>query len=225
MNKTQLFLLHYAGGNRYSFRFMFDFLKDFEVVPLELPGRGDRMGEQLLTNFDQAAADCCRRMAARLRSPKYIIYGHSMGACLGLRITGLMEERSRPPAYLVVSGNPGPGIGAEKERYLLSREDLIADLKKLGGVPQQVIENEELLEFILPILRADFEVAERNGMESEPPVNTPIHAIMGDEEEYVENIFNWQRFTCGRLDCETMRGGHFFIFDHAEKIASIIKHK
>lgn len=224
MNKTQLFLLHYAGGNRYSFRFMFDFLKDFEVVPLELPGRGGRTEEHLLTDFDQAAVDCCQQIVARLKSLQYVIYGHSMGAYLGLRITGMMEKRRRPPAYLIVSGNPGPGIDAEKQRHLLGREEFIEELKKLGGVPQEVIEHEELLEFILPTLRADFEVAGRNGMELEPPVNTPIHALMGDNEEYVEEISNWGRFTRGRFDYETMQGGHFFIFDHPARLAETIRH-
>ncbi len=52
MKKTQLFLLHFAGGNYYSFRFMFPQLNEFEIIPVELPGRGKRMKENLLKDFD-----------------------------------------------------------------------------------------------------------------------------------------------------------------------------
>ena len=49
--KPQLFLLHFAGGNKYSFNFLKKYLESaFELVSIELPGRGDRMSEKLITD-------------------------------------------------------------------------------------------------------------------------------------------------------------------------------
>src|ERR1043166_8245649 len=87
MKKPQLFLLHFAGGNCYSFQFMMPLLRDFEVVSLELPGRGKRINEPLVTNFDLAANDILRQLRQKLASSSFLIYGHSMGAYLALRVS------------------------------------------------------------------------------------------------------------------------------------------
>jgi len=201
-------------------------LKDFDVVALELPGRGRRMGEQLLTEFDAAAEDIYRQIKARITSPAYIIYGHSMGAYLGLRAANLLQRSGKPPAYLIVSGNPGPGIPERdpgKRRYRLRGEAFINELKDLGGMPDELLEDKDLFEFYEPILRADFEVAEEHHLENEPPVELPLFAMMGAEEEKAEEISNWKNFTTGDFDAELMAGRHFFIFDQADRISFIIK--
>ena len=54
--KPQLFTIHFAGGNCYSFNFLKQhFDPYFEVVALELPGRGKRMTEPLLKDAQDAA--------------------------------------------------------------------------------------------------------------------------------------------------------------------------
>jgi len=202
---------------------MLPFLKDFDVIPLELPGRGKRIQEDLVKKFDIAADDLYNQMITKLRSGQFLIYGHSMGSYLGLRIANMLAKVNRYPSCMVLSGNAGPGIDKREKRYLLAHERFMEELKRLGGVPREVYDHEELLNFLLPILRADFEIAEENGLECEPAVNVPIFAIMGDEEDYVNEISNWKRFTYSRFDYKVLSGGHFFIFNHPCEIANIIK--
>lgn len=224
MKKTQLFLLHFAGGNCYSFRFMTPLLQDFEVIPLELPGRGKRMRESLLNEFDEAAIDLYNQIIANLTTTSFLIYGHSMGASLALRVTNMLEKAGRYPAGVIVSGNAGPGIASpdKKVRYLMNRPDFVEELKRLGGVPPEFLENEELFSFFELILRADFEIAERNDLANEPAIKAPIYAIMGSSEESVADINNWLRFTIGRFTAEVLDGDHFFIHRHPQHIANII---
>jgi external thioesterase TEII len=85
-----------------------------------------------------------------------------------------------------------------------------------------VLEQEELFNFFEPVLRADFRIAEVNGLANEPPVQSPIYAIMGDEEEQVEEIDNWGKFTTGYFQSAVMKGNHFFIYQHSNRIAGII---
>lgn len=223
MNKAQLFLIHFAGGNSYSFRFMNLFFKDFEIISLELPGRGKRVTEQLITDFDQAAQDIFNQIRKKRIDSKFAIYGHSMGASLALRVTKLLENINDCPACIFVSGNPGPGVSDNKKRYLLEKKEFIEELKKLGGVSDELIDNRELFDFFEPILRADFEIAENNKLEFETAVVTPIYAMMGSEEGMVEKISNWSNYTNAHFDYEIMEGDHFFIHNHASKIARIIK--
>ncbi|MGB8191596.1 MAG: alpha/beta fold hydrolase [Chitinophagaceae bacterium] len=225
MKKPQLFLLHFAGGNCYSFQFLMPGLREFEVIALELPGRGKRMGEPLLKDFDSAAKDIFRQLSAKITSPEFMIYGHSMGAYLTLRVANMLEKTGKSPACIIVSGNAGPGLSErnEKKRYLMETPDLKEELKKIGGVPTELLEHEELFGFFEPILRADFEVAENNGLDDEPPVNVPLYAMMGSEEEEVEEIANWSRYTTSTFKSEVLQGDHFFINKHPKRIAEIMK--
>lgn len=223
MQKPQLFLLHFAGGNCHSFQFMAPWMKSFDVIALELPGRGRRMDEELLHDFDMAAADLYRQVIQKIRLGSFLIYGHSMGAYLALRVAGMLEKAGKFPAYLIVSGNAGPGIHEQKKIYLLEQAAFLEELKKLGGVPDEFIGNAELLEFFEPILRADFEIAERNDMQDEPAITAPLLAMMGSSEEKIQEISNWGRFTKSEFRHELLEGDHFFIHKHPEKIARLIR--
>ncbi|HEY0067307.1 MAG TPA: alpha/beta fold hydrolase [Flavisolibacter sp.] len=217
--------MHFAGGNRYSFQFLIPHLTGFDVIPLELPGRGKRLGEPLLKDFGQAAEDMFRQVKQKLSTAPFVFYGHSMGAYMALRASNLLEKEGRLPVALVVSGNAGPGLpGREKKRrHLLPREDFKEELKKIGGVPAEFLENDDLLNFFEPILRADFEIAEEHGMEDEPPTGAPLFALMGSEEENAGKIANWSRFTRSAFRSDILSGGHFFIQKHPQRVASVIR--
>jgi external thioesterase TEII len=225
MRKVQLFLLHFAGGNSYSFQFINPMLSNFELIPLELPGRGRRMAEPILRDFFEAADDIYRQLNEKLVGDKYLIYGHSMGAFLGMRVAAMMDKVGKPPAYLFVSGNPGPGIEREEKDYLLPDDEFVQMLKEMGGLSPELLENQELLDFFLPIIRADFEVTGKIDPPAEEPINAPIYAMMGSDEDEVEDIDNWKRFSKVLCETEVMPGDHFFIHKHAQKIAKLINDK
>jgi external thioesterase TEII len=224
MKKAQLFLLHFAGGNSYSFQFMLPFLESFDVVPLELPGRGRRVKETLLTDFDLAVTDYYQQVQARMTGEPFIIYGHSMGAALALRLANRLIRNKKSPVSIVVSGNAGPGVRHTNDMYLLEQQEFIAELRKLGGLPDELIDSEELLHFFMPILRADFQVCEINNLGDDDKIDVPIYAIMGDKEEEAKKIANWARFTSSHFYHEILPGGHFFIHHHPQKIAYAIRH-
>ena len=84
-------MLHFAGGSCYSFSFIAPILESqFEVIQLELPGRGKRMDEVLLTDFDAAARDVAQQILEKLDDQDFLIFGHSMGASLSLRSVNLL---------------------------------------------------------------------------------------------------------------------------------------
>lgn len=222
--KPQLFLIHFAGGNCYSFQFMKAELSAFEVIPVELPGRGKRMQESLLLEFDAAAADVYAQVLKHLRAPVFVIYGHSMGAYLALRVTNMLEKKGLYAAALVASGNAGPGIreSGHVMRHLMPHEEFITELRSIGGVPDELLINEELFSFYEPVLRADFRISETSNMNGEPAVSCPVYALMGTEEEQTEKITNWANYTNAGFRHEILEGNHFFIHRHSSRIAAVI---
>jgi surfactin synthase thioesterase subunit len=224
--KTQIFLLHFAGGSCYSFDFLKNDIQDnFECHALELPGRGKRNQETYLFKKTDAILDYVNQIKKlRNKNQPYMIYGHSMGATLGLSVVQKMEEHLDPPLILVVSGNPGPGVSYnDKERHALSDSDLKIELRSLGGVPEEILEDPDLYNYFSPIMRADFEILEKyKHSEIGLIVNTPIFAIMGDKEETVTDIANWRKYTNRKFDYRILPGNHFFIHRQVKPLAKII---
>ncbi|WP_025742950.1 thioesterase II family protein [Aquimarina pacifica] len=233
LDKTQIFFLHFAGGNCYSYDFLkktMGFDTNFELISLELPGRGKRLHEDILVDFNAAVLDYYRQIRELRNDKPYMIYGHSMGATLGLFLTKKLEEVFDPPLSLVVSGNAGPGVieidenGIEviKKRYLMNDEDFKTELRRLGGIPEEVLQSEELYEFFSPIMRSDFEVLEKENIDQDIQLKSPIYVLMGSEERNSKNIKNWERFTTSKFQYKILEGNHFFIHKHSDQIANII---
>ena len=224
--KIQIFLLHFAGGSCYSFDFLKNYIQNsFEYHALELPGRGKRNLERHLHKKTDAIDDYVSQIK-RLRNSNqpYIIYGHSMGATLGLSVAKKMEEQLDPPHILIVSGNPGPGASYnDKVRHSLDDSEFKEELRSLGGVPEEILEDEDLYNYFSPIMRADFEILEKNKLsEVGLVINTPIYAVMGDQEETSKDIQNWELYTSGKFDYQVLPGNHFFIHNQVKTLAKII---
>jgi external thioesterase TEII len=222
MEKTQLFLLHFAGGNIYSFRQLIPFLNEFDVIPIELPGRGKRANEDLLYDFDAAVTDLLQQIITRRSPARFLLFGHSLGAYLTLPLALRLAEKSDPPAIIFVSGNAGPGSNSDRHWHTLNDKDFIAKVTTLGGMPPELFKETELLDYYLPIIKADFHVAEKSP-DKYKVINIPIYAMMGNKEENAGNIHNWRRFTTAPFQFSLFEGGHFFINSHSQKIAETIK--
>lgn len=221
--KPQLFLLHFAGGNQYSFQFLIPLLESqFECIPLELPGRGQRMKEPFVNSMDAASDDYFKQIRAKRNKQPFFIYGHSMGALLGFQVAVKLESIGEPIASLVVSGNAGPGVGRRKERSNMSDTDFKAELKIMGGIQDELLNNRELFEFFSPILRQDFKIVESDNGSNKSRVICDIHAMMGDDEPDVQQISNWDMLTKGNFTSATYTGNHFFIHNHANEVSSQI---
>lgn len=222
----QLFLLHFAGGSVYSFDFLKkNVRKDVDFIPLELPGRGKRYHEELIKNKEEAINDYCNQIRLLRNGRPYLIYGHSMGATLGLSVAAKLEAAGDAPLKLIVSGNAGPGVKKEQSiiRYLLDDFEFKKELKELGGMPYEVLENNDLYNYFSPIMRADFECIEKYFFsEKGIQINTPIHAIMGSEENTSDKIENWKNFTTSDFEYTILKGNHFFIYDHPIQLLNII---
>jgi surfactin synthase thioesterase subunit len=220
--KPQIFFLHFAGGNKYSFKFILPFLNQFNVHCLELPGRGMRMSEKLVTEFDCAVNDYFGQII-KLAHTNFAIFGHSMGAILMLRLVKRLEKAGKFPFCVFISGNPGPSAITKKDRHLFNKPEFKEELIKYGGMPKEVLDDEELYDFFEPILRADFEVVARGYDMDQPVISSPILAMMGNEEHGVEKIDTWRAYTKSSFESRCFQGGHFFIYDHPKAISLLVE--
>ncbi|MFN3984811.1 MAG: thioesterase II family protein [Rhodocyclaceae bacterium] len=194
------------------------------VVPVELPGRGSRLGEPFVENFDALVARLTDEVA-QLAGSRWALFGHSMGALLAYGVVRRLQRASMPPPQvLFVSGSPAPSR-RDPDRFAGKDDDvaLIADLRKQGGTPDEVFENPELLRITLDTLGADYRLCESFAYRPGTPFHMPMHAFGGrDDDIERERLEAWQAEAGGPFSLHWFDGGHFFIRHHEKSVLQAV---
>lgn len=223
--KINLFCLPFAGGSFYSYRGLNRYTADFvNLIPIELPGHGKRMREPLLTDAVEMVEDIYRRIRDDLKQP-YAFYGHSLGALLSyLLVRKIAAENLPDPVHLFVSGRQGPSVeDNHKNTHLLPRHAFYQKVAEYGGTPEKVLEENDLMELMEPILRADFQAVATYRHQNAIRLSTPITVMIGRKETVTyEDAMKWQEVTDRKISLRQFSGGHFFIFDHLPEIGTIV---
>lgn len=183
------------------------------VVPLELPGRGARMGEPFAHDIDALVAQLCDEQADALQGD-FALFGHSMGALLAfgmarrLRALGLELPRA-----LLVSASPAPSQ-RDPLRFAGKTGDavLTADLRQQGGTPDAVFDSPELMRLTLDVLAADYRLCEGYRYSEAAALPLPLHGFAGrDDDIEAARMQAWSREAGADFTLDTFDGGHFFI--------------
>lgn len=224
--KTTLYCLPFAGGNSYSYRIFKEHLPDFiNLNPIELPGRGKRLKEPLLTHLDWMTEEVLRQLQSDDLTRPYAIFGHSMGACLGYLVTHrLIQAQLPPPQHLIVSGRHAPSVPKVENKHQLPKPQFIAKLRELEGCPPEILEHSELMDFFEPLLRADFQAVETWIYHPQPPLKVPLTVLRGtqDKEANYSEVLPWQQECVQPMVFKEFQGGHFFIFERVQEVCQVI---
>lgn len=228
MPDISLFMIPFAGGSRYSFEVFKTLCGDkLNVCCLELPGRGARMEEPLLSEIAEMSDDVFEQIKDRLYQP-YAVFGHSMGAIIGYLVVKKIHAAGLPmPLCFFPSGRGGPSADKNDRQYhLLPRDQFFVKLKELNGMPEAFFEDASLLEFFEPIIRADFKAIETYSWEQTPPFDVPVCVITGTNDDItMQELQAWQHETTAPAEVTEIEGTHFFLFEHPHQVAEIILKK
>lgn len=226
--KTRLFCFPYAGGSAAVFSNWKRFLhNDIEVVPVELSGRGRRMGEAFYESVDEAVEDIYHRICLSLDSSPYSFFGHSMGTLIVYELCKKIRSMGGAmPLHLFVSGRYPPHIRKEKRNYHnLPEDEFKEEIMKIGGTDLQVFEDKELYRLFIPILRSDYKLVEEYAyVERDFKLDCNVTVFNGraDDIATYDDLLQWRKHTLGTSRIYEFDGGHFFIHDHAEEVIGII---
>jgi surfactin synthase thioesterase subunit len=95
----------------------------------------------------------------------------------------------------------------------LPREQFLEHLREMGGAPPEFFVEPELVELVLPMLRADFSVAETYTYTPAEPLDVPVRAFCGTADPHVSpaQTAAWGEQTTSRFGLTSVPGGHFFL--------------
>jgi len=95
----------------------------------------------------------------------------------------------------------------------LPNDEFIAELQRMDGTPREVLEHTELMELVVPLLRADFQLIQTYQYEIGDPLTCPIVAYGGldDKEVPRELLSMWRGQTTSRFALYMLPGDHFFL--------------
>ena len=211
----RMFCFPYAGGGASVFHAWSGALTPrVEVCPVQLPGREHWMKQRPFTSLPELVRSVFDALVPHMDAP-FVLFGHSMGALLAFELVRFLRREGAPqPRHIIVSGCRAPHV-AEPERitYNLPEPELLEELRTLNGTPAGVLENPELMEILLPILRADFEIVETYEYSPEEPLSCPISVFGGLHDEKVEHrhLEAWREHTTSACSIRMLPGDHFFV--------------
>jgi medium-chain acyl-[acyl-carrier-protein] hydrolase len=198
---------------------------DVEVLPVELPGRASRFREPPFRRLDELVEKVAEVLSSELDRP-YAFFGHSMGGLISFELARRLRELgAEGPLWVFVSARRAPQFPSDDDPvHALPEPEFIAKLRELNGTPEEVLQHPELMQMMIPLLRADFEVNETYEFEPGEPLACSISALggLGDEEVTREHLEGWRRHTRGGFSLRMFPGDHFYLEAHRQPLLQAV---
>jgi surfactin synthase thioesterase subunit len=215
----------HAGGSASFFFPVSAALSSFvEVSAIQYPGRQDRRSEPNIDNIPDLA-DAIFHAVRPLAGRPLAFFGHSMGAVLAYEVAWRLEEAGADPlARLYVSGRRAPSRYRPDAVHERGDEGVIAELRQLSGTNPAILGDPEMLDMILPALRADYRAIETYRDTTARTVRAPVVAVIGEDDPRVtpDEARAWAEHTTGPFDLRTFPGGHFYLADRAQEVIRML---
>ncbi|NUR29308.1 MAG: thioesterase [Catenulispora sp.] len=216
---VRLFCIPHAGGGASSFRPWIGAVPGVAVCPVQLPAREARFRDAPQLSMGPLAAAIADVILAAADGP-YAIYGHSLGALTGFETVREIRRRgAQMPVHLFVSGSTAPQVQDSMlpNVHDASDAEVVALLRRLGGTPESLLGDPDLIGLILPAIRADLTVKETYRYTAEAPLDLPLTVLGADNDPRAgaEATAAWSEQAAGGFALHNVGEGHFAVFEQA----------
>ncbi|MEU8872200.1 alpha/beta fold hydrolase [Streptomyces javensis] len=182
--QIRLVCFPHAGGSAGTYRTWAEQAPDdVEACAVQYAGRGDRYHEEAAENMGDLVGPIATELAAAPGT--LVLFGHSMGAVAAYETARRLSVRGHHPAALIVSGHPAPSLARGDTVHQGTDAELLADLRRLGGTERNLLDDDDLMEVLLPTIRRDCQVIETYHWQPGAKLRIPIAVLYGNEDEEV----------------------------------------
>jgi surfactin synthase thioesterase subunit len=191
---------------------------------VQYPGRQERRGEPCTEDLGQLADDVAGALGHLPTTAPLALFGHSMGALLGLEVARRLHTGGRTPDALIVSGCAAPAL--HQNAHLSSRSDteLVADLTALSATQAPLLADPGIRAMVLSVLRADYRALDTYTYRPGIPLRCPITVCLGADDPRArrEDAEGWRQETVGATSFRRFPGGHFYLADQWPALAATL---
>jgi medium-chain acyl-[acyl-carrier-protein] hydrolase len=184
-----------------------------EIHPIRLRGRETRIAEAPLVSVGEIVESVVAEILPMLQTP-FALFGYSFGALLAFETARRLRRDGISPDRLMVAALKAPHLQLRREPiHHLPQPELAAEIRRFRGTPDAVLDNPELMNLVLPTIRADFTAYETWQYEAEAPLDCPITAMGGATDASVrpDELSAWREQTSASFASHIFPGGHFFL--------------
>ncbi|MGK5638363.1 thioesterase II family protein [Streptomyces sp. URMC 126] len=192
---------------------------DVALSAICYPGREGRFAEPCATDWDELAADTTAAVLSAVDGP-YVLFGHSMGGWMAFDVAARIERGGGPlPETLVVSSCNAPDRGLTPRDMFPARQDSDASLldwmRSNGLMPAHVLEDPDLQEMAVELMRADIQVRDTFRHTPGTTVSVPVQMLSATDDAVIEQDAGnqWRRVATGPYRHDVLPGGHFYTPD------------
>jgi surfactin synthase thioesterase subunit len=217
---------HAGGAATYFFPVSKAMAPGVDVLAIQYPGRQDRHREPCVDDVRELADLIVPEVRPWLDRPA-ALFGHSLGATLAFEVALRLEDEGVALLGLFASGRRAPSRFRDQRVHQRDDAGFVAEIRRLGGTESQLLDDDEMLQMILPTLRSDYRAAETYRYQPGPALSCPITVMVGDHDTQVtlDEASGWAEHTAGQFDLEVFPGGHFYLNTNAaDVLKSISEH-
>jgi surfactin synthase thioesterase subunit len=219
----------FAGAGAGFFRPWADYNTEWATfVPVQLPGREERLFEDLCVSMAKVVDECVAQILPAVRNGRFALFGHSFGAIAAYETARyLVQNTDCRPAHLVVSGAAAPFV----QRHTLGLsglpdDEFITRLTSLVGYDHEALHDPELRELLLPALRCDLAITDEYVASDTAPLPMPVSGLRGANDTLVSaaEIALWALATSKEFRYIEMAGDHMYLTGDWMPLAAQIDH-
>lgn len=224
--KLRLICFPPAGSGTVIYqKWVASFPSDVEVWIVRLPGRETRLRDPLFYDMSSLVESLADTLNPYLDIP-YILFGHSLGSLICFELTRYLRRFNKPlPLHLLLSGHRAPHRPPlNPPIHQASDEEFLARIKDMGGTPDAFFEMKDLVELMLPALRADFTIWETYQYREEYPLDIPmtVFGSDGDGDAAEADFYAWEQHTTKPFEIHMFHGNHFYFQDDPTALLELI---
>ncbi|RAG87127.1 thioesterase [Streptacidiphilus pinicola] len=227
---TTLVCLPFAGAGAGFFRKWRTLTpQGLTLLPVQLPGREERYFETPHTDVDTAMDDALPWVLDQLdalgeAASRVALFGHSLGAELSYELTRRLTAKGRPVARLLVSGAPGPRLRQVERVSHLDDEAFLEGLRRVAGYRHPAMDHPELLQVMMPFLRADNTMHEDYRSAHDVLLDVPVTSLRGRDDQLVSaaEAAQWAAETTAGFRCVEVEGSHMYLTE-TERAATLLR--
>ncbi|MFB6549720.1 thioesterase II family protein [Streptomyces sp. NPDC056405] len=191
-------------------------------VAVRLPGREARMKEEPLRDLHMMAEGAAEAIAVHAQGRPITVYGHCSGAIVAFEVVRRLTGCDVRTLFLSAHEPPDRVLREGAHRFPLDR--FVRRVAADGYVPDFVLDDDELLELLVPALRADYEAIETYHCVAGATVEPGIVGLLGTADTAVDqqDFTAWSAFTEGGFRLHRLDGGHNLLLDRSDAVADAI---